>query len=353
MSNNNGKKEKKTATPKQGISEIAQLRNELRSMQSECNRLIKEHDIAIKDLIKEHKTAIATLTRKHEAAIKGYKRMAETNTNLITSIDETCPISFRRSCSYNTPRQHSDPPVKTSGEKIPPVESFESSWINHQQHVHRLQQMIMEEEAKVNDEKQIVVYVDAEKKRTNHDDPLMDFIIYLDSLSSKKCPVSPIAAVDSSWIWQGGMPNEPTSLPSTSSFEKLAVRDADFGTTKLHDGPLATSTGVAKKCFIVPPLHSEIRAMKPKCLANRHHGIKSTESVISGLTMPSSLLHTARTTRPPVSIYAEKTFESNLLKLLEKRSKNDITSGDIASQLRHVNQSQAVVEINPNRHRKR
>jgi len=93
--------------------------------------------------------------------------------------------------------------------------------------------------------------------------------------------------------------------------------------------------------------------MKPKCLANRHHGIKSTESVISGLTMPSSLLHTARTTRPPVSIYAEKTFESNLLKLLEKRSKNDITSGDIASQLRHVNQSQAVVEINPNRHRKR
>jgi hypothetical protein len=37
--------------------------------------------------------------------------------------------------------------------------------------------MIMEEEAKVYDEKQIVVYVDAEKKRTNHDDPLTDFII--------------------------------------------------------------------------------------------------------------------------------------------------------------------------------
>jgi len=277
MSNNNGKKEKKTATPKQGISEIAQLRNELRSMQSECNRLIKEHDIAIKDLIKEHKTAIATLTRKHEAAIKGYKRMAETNTNLITSIDETCPISFRRSCSYNTPRQHSDPPVKTSGEKIPPVESFESSWINHQQHVHRLQQMIMEEEAKVYDEKQIVGYVDAEKKRTNHD---------------------------------------VMSLPSsTTSFEELAVRDADFGTTKVHDRRLATSTGVAKNCFIVPPLHSEIRAMKPKYLANHHHGMKSTESIISGLTMPTSLLHAARTTRPPASIYAEKTFESNLLKL--------------------------------------
>ena len=199
MSNNNGKKEKKTATPKQGISEIAQLRNELRNMQSECNWLIKEHDIAIKDLINEHKTAIATLTRKHEAAIKDYKRMAESNTNLITSTDETRPISFGRSCRYDTPHQHSDLPVKTSGEKIPPVESFESSWINHQQHVHRLQQMIMEEEAKVYDEKQIVVYVDAEKKRTNHDDPLTDFIIYLDSLrSSKKCPVSPIAAIDSS-----------------------------------------------------------------------------------------------------------------------------------------------------------
>ena len=124
MSNNNGKKEKKTATPKQGISEIAQLRNELRNMQSECNRLIKEHDIAIEDLIKEHKTAIATLTRKHEAAIKDYKRMAESNTNLITSTDETRPISFGRSCRYDTPRQHSDPPVKASGEKIPPVESF-------------------------------------------------------------------------------------------------------------------------------------------------------------------------------------------------------------------------------------
>jgi hypothetical protein len=301
-------------------------------MQSECNRLIKEHDIAIKDLINEHKTAIATLTRKHEADIKDYKRMAETNTNLITSIDETCPISFGRSCSYNTPRQHSDPPVKASGGKIPPVESFESSWINHQQHVHRLQQMIMEEEAKVYDEKQIVVYVDAEKKRTNQDDPLTDFIISYGSLSSKKCHVSPNTAVDSSWIWQGGMPNKPVmSLPSsTTSFEKLAVRDADFGTKIDDDGPLATSTGVAKNCFIVPPLHSEIRVMKPKCLANRHHGIKSTESVISGLTMPSSLLHTARTTRPPVSIYAEKTFESNLLKLLDKRSKNDITSGDIS-----------------------
>ena len=101
MSNNNGKKEKKTATPKQGISEIAQLRNELRNMQSECNRLIKEHDIAIKDLINEHKTAIATLTRKHKAAIKDYKRMAESNTNLITSTDETRPISFGRSCRYD------------------------------------------------------------------------------------------------------------------------------------------------------------------------------------------------------------------------------------------------------------
>ncbi len=103
---------------------IAQLRNELRNMQSECNRLIKEHDIAIKDLISKHKTAIATLTRKHKAAIKDYKRMAESNTNLITSTDETRPISFGRSCRYDTPRQHSDPPVKASGEKIPPVESF-------------------------------------------------------------------------------------------------------------------------------------------------------------------------------------------------------------------------------------
>ena len=158
--------------------------------------------------------------------------------------------------------------------------------------------MIMEEEAKVYDEKQIVVYVDAEKKRTNHDDPLTDFIIYLDSLrSSKKCSVSPIAAIDSSWIWQGGMPNEPVmSLPSST-----------IGTTKLHDGRLATSTGVAKNCFIVPPLHSEIRAMKPRYLANHHQGMKSTESIISGLTMPTSLLHAARTTRPPVSIYAETT----------------------------------------------
>jgi hypothetical protein len=181
--------------------------------------------------------------------------------------------------------------------------------------------MIMEEEAKVYDEKQIVVYVDAEKKRTNHDDPLTDFIIYLDSLrSSKKCPVSPIAAIDSSWIWQGGMPNEPVmSLPSgTTSFEELAVRDADFGTTKLHDGRLATSTGVAKNCFIVPPLHSKIRAMKPRYLANHHHGMKSTESIISGLTMPSSLLHTARTTRPPAmksteSIISGLTMPTSLL----------------------------------------
>ena len=99
-------------------------------------------------------------------------------------------------------------------------------------------------------------HFDAEKKRTNHDDLLTDFIISYDSLNSKKCPVSPITAVDSSWVEQCGMPDEPTSLPSTSSFEKLAVRDADFGTTKI-DAP-------AKKCFIVPPLHSEIRAMKPK-----------------------------------------------------------------------------------------
>jgi hypothetical protein len=80
---------------------IAQLRNELRNMQSECNRLIKEHDIAIKDLISKHKTAIATLTRKHEAAIKDYKRMAESNTNLITSIDETCPIEQWQNTTIN------------------------------------------------------------------------------------------------------------------------------------------------------------------------------------------------------------------------------------------------------------
>ena len=69
--------EERTATPRQGISEIAQLRNELRYMQSKCNWLIKEHDMAIKNLIKEHKTANATLTKKHEAAIKDYKIMAE------------------------------------------------------------------------------------------------------------------------------------------------------------------------------------------------------------------------------------------------------------------------------------
>jgi hypothetical protein len=66
--------EERTATPRQGgISEISQLRNELRYMQSKCNRLIKEHDMAIKNLIKEHKTAIATLTKKHEATIKDYQ----------------------------------------------------------------------------------------------------------------------------------------------------------------------------------------------------------------------------------------------------------------------------------------
>jgi hypothetical protein len=121
-------------------------------------------------------------------------------------------------------------------------------------------------------------------------------------------------------------------LPSTTSFKKLAVCDADFGTKIDDDRPLATSTGVAKKCFIVPPLHSEILAMKPKYLANHHHTMKSTESVISGLTMPTSLLPAAqKTTRPSASIYAEKTFEFNLLRLLDKRSKNDITSGDIAT----------------------
>ena len=51
------------------------------------------------------------------------------------------------------------------------------------------------EEAKVHDETQIVIYVDAEKKRANHNDPLTDFIISHDSLNSKKCPVSPIASV--------------------------------------------------------------------------------------------------------------------------------------------------------------
>ena len=130
-------------------------------------------------------------------------------------------------------------------------------------------------------------------------------------MNSKKCPVSPIASVDSSWIGQGGMPYEPVmmSLPSTTSFKKLAVCDADFG-TKRHVRPLATSTGVAKKCFLVPPLHSEILAMKPKYLANHHHrGRESTEeSIISGLTMPTSLLHPAQKARPPASIfYAETT----------------------------------------------
>ena len=156
------------------------------------------------------------------------------------------------------------------------------------------------------DEKQIVVYVDAEKKWTNRNGLLTDFIISHNSLNSKKCPVSPIASVDSSWIGQGGMPYEPVmmSLPSTTSFKKLAVCDADFGTKRL-----ATSTGVAKKCFLVPPLHSEILAMKPKYLANHHHhGRESTEeSIISGLTMPTSLLHPAWKARPPASIYAETT----------------------------------------------
>jgi hypothetical protein len=178
------------------------------------------------------------------------------------------------------------------------------------QHVDRLHQMIMEEEAMEHDEKQIVVYVDAEKKRTNRKDLLTDFIISHDSLNLEKCPVSPIASVDSSWVGQEGMPIEPVMmrLPSTTSFKKLVVCDDDVG-TKLHVGPLATSTGVAKKRFIVPPLHSEIRAMKPKYLANHHHhGRESTEeSIISGLTMPTSLLHPAWKARPPASIYAETT----------------------------------------------
>jgi hypothetical protein len=108
------------------------------------------------------------------------------------------------------------------------------------------------------------------------------------------------------------MPIEPVMmrLPSNTSFKKLAVHDADVG-TKLHVGPLATSTGVAKKCFIVPPLHSEIRAMKPKYLANHHHHHcreSTSESIISELTMPTSLLHPAWTAaRPPAKIYAETT----------------------------------------------
>ena len=326
--------EERTATPRQGISEIAQLRNELRYMQSKCNWLIKEHDMAIKNLIKEHKTAIATLTKKHEAAIKDYKIMAESNTNLLTSIDETQTSSLGGSDHYDTPCRHSDSP-ETSGEKAPPAESFESICIKHMQHVDRLHQMIMEEEAKVHDEKQIIVYVDAEKKQTNFKDPHTDFIISYNSLNLDKCPVSPIASVDSSWVGQESMPIEPVMmrLPSTTSFKKLVVCDADFGTKIDDDRPLATSTGVAKKCFLVPPLHSEILAMKPKYLANHHHrGRESTEeSIISGLTMPTSLLHPARKARPPASIYAEMTFESNLLRLLDKRSKNDITSGDIAT----------------------
>jgi hypothetical protein len=93
--------------------------------------------------------------------------------------------------------------------------------------------------------------------------------------------------------------------------------------------------------------------MKPKYLANHHHTRKSTESVISGLTMPTSLLPVARTTRPPVAIYAEKTFESNLLRLLDKRSKNDITSGGIATTaLACEPKLDPVVKINnPVRHR--
>jgi hypothetical protein len=93
--------------------------------------------------------------------------MAESNTNLLTSIDETQTSSLGRSDRYDTPCRHSDLPV-TSGDKIPPAESFETSCIKHMQHVDCLHQMIMEEEAKVHDEKQIVVYVDAEKKWTNH-----------------------------------------------------------------------------------------------------------------------------------------------------------------------------------------
>ena len=66
-------KVERNATPRQGISEIAQLRNELRYLQSDSDRLIKEHDMAIKNLIKEHKTSIAALTKKHEATIKDMK----------------------------------------------------------------------------------------------------------------------------------------------------------------------------------------------------------------------------------------------------------------------------------------
>ena len=286
--------------------------------------------------------------------------MAESNMNILTSIDETQTSSLGGSDHYDTPHRHSNSP-ETSGEKVPPAESFESICIKHMQHVDRLHQMIMEEEAKEHDKNQIVVYVDSDEneKQTNHKDPLTDFIISHDSLNLDKCPVSPIASVDSSWVGQGGMPYEPVvvRLPSTTSFKKLAVCDddvgADVGTKIDDDGPLATSTGVAKKCFLVPPLHSEILAMKPKYLANRHHTMKSTESVISGLTMPTSLLPAARTTRPPAAIYAEKTFESNLLRLLDKRSKNDITSSGIATTaLAFEPKLDPVVEINnPVRHR--
>ena len=126
-------KEERTATPRQGISEIAQLRNELRYMQSKCNRLIKEHDLAITNLIQEHKTTIATLTKQHEATIKDmkyYKMMAESKTNLLTSIDETQTSSLGGSDHYDTPRRHSDSLV-TSREKVPPAESFINLYWTH------------------------------------------------------------------------------------------------------------------------------------------------------------------------------------------------------------------------------
>ena len=57
-------------------------------MQSECNRLM--------NLIKEHETTIVILTKKYEATIHDVKckMMAESNTNILTSIDETRPINF-------------------------------------------------------------------------------------------------------------------------------------------------------------------------------------------------------------------------------------------------------------------
>lgn len=115
----------------------------------------------------------------------------------------------------------------TSGEKIPPVESFDSSWINHQQYIHRLSRMIMEED-RVPDEKEIIVYDDADEKRNGRNSPLKDFIISYDSLSLKECPVSPVASIDSSRIWQRCMPDPGTSLPSPPFFENQAVHD-DLG----------------------------------------------------------------------------------------------------------------------------